>query len=70
VPDLGEGEVQLLPVPLESGTGELGTLLPTLGLKTGIGCPPRKKVAVGGLQVPEALLEGDTGINARVELTH
>ncbi len=61
VPNLGESEVHLLPVPPEGGTGELGALLPAPRLEAGIGRPLREEVAVGRLQVPEALLEGNTG---------
>jgi hypothetical protein len=61
VPNLGEGEVRLLPVPLEGGTGELGALPPPLGFEAGVGRPLREEAAIGGLQVPEALLEGHAG---------
>src|SRR5271169_1115504 len=59
VPDLGESEASLASVPLEGGTGELRALLPMLRLEAGIGRPLLEEVAVGRLQVPEALLEGN-----------
>ena len=61
VPNLGQTEVVLLPVPRERGTGELGSLLPVLRLEAGEGRPLREEVAEGHLQVPETLLEGDAG---------
>ena len=61
VPYLGKPEVALLPVPSERGTGELRALHSALRLETRVGRPLLKEVTVGRLQVPEALLEWDTG---------
>lgn len=61
VPKLGESEVRLLRVPPEGGTGELRALLSPPRLEAGIGRPLLKEVAVGRLQMPEALLERHTG---------
>ena len=61
VTKLSQGEVLLIAVPLEGGTGELRALRPPLRFEAGISRPLLEEVTEGSLQVPEALLKRNTG---------